>query len=89
LSTQLEIKDYYSPDIDEIWSWKPKSSEDVNFLLEVNIGEYGEDASDIFQVTITTPKGLHSSQTSNALVLSDRACLVFKEYSWLNLLSRP
>jgi RNAse (barnase) inhibitor barstar len=48
----IEIKDYYSPDIDKVWDWVPKSLKDVNFLIEINIGPLEHKGSDIFSVQV-------------------------------------
>jgi len=85
---KLEIKDFYSPDIDKVWEWEPKDNQNVNFLLEINIGVVDEDSSDIFQVIIATPKGLNANINGSESLLIDRACLVFSEYSWENVINK-
>ncbi len=85
---KLEIKDFYSPDIESIWQWEPTDLSEVCFLLEMNIGEVGADSSDVFQVLIATPEGLRVVDPNDDFVLSDRACLIVREYSWKNILKK-
>lgn len=78
-SITLKVNDYYSPDI-EIHSWEPDSAEQVRFLLELEVGEAGDDRKDLFQVVVATPEGLRASATGP--IIADRATIVVSEYSW-------
>jgi len=79
--TVLEIKSLSSPDV-EIDVWAPESSEKVCFLLEAEIGERGSGRSDLFQVVVATPEGLRQLPVNEASILTDRATLVFADFSW-------
>jgi len=80
---QLEVKDFYSPDIEDIWLWEPGENEQVCFLLELSIGDAFSDASDIFQVVVATPEGL---KKRSGFVLADRATMVIREFDWDRLM---
>ncbi len=81
----LELKDYYSPDVDEIWSWEPKKSNDVSFLLELSIGEVNSEAADLFQVIIATPKKM---EKQHGIILADRATIIVSEFDWNKIIER-
>lgn len=80
---QLEVKDYYSSDIDSVWEWLPPDDEDVFFGLSVYIGVQGKESSDIWEVNIATPKGLlRTSFRECQHVISTRSLIVLERYSW-------
>jgi hypothetical protein len=54
------------------------------FLLEINIGASGGDASEIFSVQITTRKGVES-RLKNRGFLVLRKIIILDTYSWANL----
>jgi hypothetical protein len=54
-------------------------------LLEVEIGEQGDDRADLFQVVVGTPEGLRNLQPSSCKVLTDRATLILSEFTWPDL----
>jgi hypothetical protein len=77
----VEIKSLSSPDV-EVDDWRPTSTEEVCFLLELEVGERGVDKRDLFQVMVATPEGLRKLTPSDGSVISDRALLVLSEFSW-------
>lgn len=80
---KLEIRDWMSPDVVDVWNWVPKTPEDVHFLLEVDIGEAGETGTYIFQVLVATPEGVEwLKRTYSDWSLPDRGLLVLTKYSW-------
>ena len=79
---KLEIKNVSSPDV-ELWSDIPPAN-DVYFLLQLEIGEQGDDRKDLFQIMVATPEGLRAR--AKASVLADRATLVVSELDWNSLL---
>ena len=54
---RLEVKSYWSPDIESLWGWEPEDNS-VFYLLEMNIGIKGEAASDVYSVIVATPEGI-------------------------------
>ena len=81
---KIEIKDFYSPEVDEVWLWEPDDINEVSFLLEISIGEVGSDGCDIFQVSIVTPKGINLNKD---FLISDRATIVIKSFDWEQIVS--
>ena len=76
----LEIKQWHSSDVDDLTRWRPATREEVYFPLELNIGERGDPASDIFDVLIATPEALR--ERARTLVLAERAILLVGDYHW-------
>jgi ribosome biogenesis protein Tsr3 len=79
---KLKIQDFYSPDV-EVHSCEPEAPEAVRFLLELEIGEAGNERKDLFQVVVATPEGLRAGAKDS--VIADRATIVVSEYSWIQL----
>lgn len=79
----LELKSMSSPDV-EPNGWIDDRS-DVLFLLELEIGAKGEEACDLFQCVVATPTGLSRLTPNESSLISDRAKLVFVEFSWTRL----
>ncbi len=74
----LEIKHLESSDVDA-GSWQPGSRDEVFFHIHMEIGEVESDAVNVFRATVVTPEGLRRHGTGD--VFSERATLVFREYS--------
>ena len=81
---ELEIRTVSSPDI-EFWGEVPCVN-DIYFLVQIEIGERGDDRQDLFQVMVATPEALRSRATGGAVLLVDRATLVVNELSWKTLM---
>lgn len=79
---KLKVHDYYSPEV-EVHSWAPESPDSVKFLLELEIGEAGDESKDLFQVVVATPEGLRAGAGDG--VIADRATIVVSEYSWIQV----
>jgi len=82
---KLEVKYFWSPDIDNLWAWEPEKNE-VFYLLQMNIGFTGEDAADDYSIIIATPEGILNEFKKRS---SDEIykIIVQKEYSWKNVIS--
>lgn len=78
--TRLEIRSLHSPDV-EVDAWEPADDREVHFLLELEIGEVGDERADLFQVVVASPEGLRARKAHGG-VLSDRATLVLSRFSW-------
>ncbi|HVV50847.1 MAG TPA: Imm8 family immunity protein [Polyangia bacterium] len=79
LVIELVINTLSSPDI-EIDVCTPNASDDVFFLLELEIGAVGGESADLFQILVATPEGLRSRGQGD--VISERALLVVSKFSW-------
>jgi hypothetical protein len=75
----LEIKDLSSSERD-LFSWSPDEPADVYFLLDIEIGEKGDQRRDLFYVTVATPEGLRANARGRD-VIARRAVLVLSEFS--------
>lgn len=85
---KIELRDFNSGDINEIWTWKPNSLDEVNYVLDIEIGEQGIDGSYSFQLRVTTPEGLRKIADAYPNNMPDRAVLILPDYSWDNVLKR-
>jgi hypothetical protein len=86
---KLEITDYSSADIENVWAWVPESSEEVCFHLEIEVSEAGVRGGDLFELVVATPEGLRAhSREYPTYEFPDRNLLVFSEYSWQALVGR-
>ncbi|GIU24426.1 hypothetical protein TUM4644_18860 [Shewanella colwelliana] len=59
---KLEFKSFHSPDIEELFTWHPKSGEEVCFWLEFEIGEHDTNESFMFGVTIANQQGYNKNK---------------------------
>ena len=76
--TDIEIKNLESSEV-EVESWVPDVHEDVFFRIHLDTGEVGSEASNSFHAMVATPEGLRKHGAGE--ILSERATLVFSEYS--------
>ena len=79
---RLEIRSISSSDF-ELEEFAPKTSEDVLFVLDIEIGVLGEDGADLFYVTVATKEALKSKP---ATPTTSKGPLVLEEYSFKILL---
>lgn len=80
---RLEVKNYWSPDIDSPWGWEPEDNS-VFYLLEMNIGIKGEAASDVYSVIVATPEGISRlrERESCSIFSGIHKILLLDFYSW-------
>jgi len=79
----LELRSLTSPDV-QPYSWSPGSSDDLHFLVEMEIGFHNGPGADMFQAIVATPEGLRKHGSGNPI--SDRALIVILEFeSWKSL----
>jgi hypothetical protein len=79
---RLYAKSVSSPDAFGFPNWTPDDPKDVAILVEVEIGEEGQQGADLFQVMLATPRGLERIAIQrSSVVISDRALVVMKEVS--------
>ena len=81
MGLELEIKDWYSSEIQEVWNWSPKDKSMVYLTLEIEIGEVGK-AGTLFQTVVATPMGISSQGKTDSGILSDRNLLLVDDYRW-------
>ncbi len=81
---KLKTLSMTSPDV-EVNVWE-EGSDGTFFLLEIEIGEEGKDRADIFAIMIATPQGIKKNAKNK--IISDRAMLIFAEFSWQILHSK-
>ena len=85
---KLEIRDYHSVDVDQVWNWKPSADEDVYFHLEIEVAETGQEGGTLFQMVVATPKGLSWFAQQYKQPIPDRGLLILDQYSWQTVLAR-
>ena len=77
----MELKDVQSADLEcSLAEWRPEDPTDIYIGVEFSIGEKGEEAADLYQCVVATPKGLEG--TSSELIISDRALIVVRCFDW-------
>lgn len=81
---KLEIRSIGSSDF-ELEEFTPKTSEDVIFVLDVEIGVLGEDGADLFYVTVATKEALKSKP---ATPTTSKGPLILEEYAFDILLGQ-
>lgn len=81
--TELEIKGFYSADVDNLETWKPRELQDVYIGLSIYIGRKGSDGADIYEVVIATPEGLRRIlDTYRDFHEFGRFRIIVKQYNW-------
>lgn len=73
-----EIKSFISPDIQDLFSYKPTNKESFSFLLELVIGIKGQEGGDLFSIEITTPKWLLENYNKGDVVFGRNRLIVFE-----------
>ena len=81
---KLEVKSFGSSDV-ELETWSPEHPAEVFFVLEVEIGEAGDERSDLFYVTVATPEGL---RLNHEVPVTKAGPLVVPEFSLSDLRQR-
>jgi hypothetical protein len=81
---ELELKTYGSSDHD-LEAWRPERDEDVFFVLDMEIGEIGDERADLFYITVATPVALRAHPSSDA---TSQGALVVDDYSLEAVLAR-
>jgi len=83
---KLELTNYSSADVDEIWNWNPSDSSDVCFQFQFEIGEVGKSGGTYFQALVATPEGLRKALDVGNVTIPDRNILIFDIYELLSTL---
>lgn len=53
---EVEIVNYFSPDIDNVWECSPIKDSSIYYILELEVAKKGEEYGDEFQVEIMNGK---------------------------------
>lgn len=81
----LEIRSIDSPDVGNLWAWKPQSNEEVIFLIEMEIGEKNTVGADLFQVVIATPEALLLQSSKKFKIIQNRSTIIISKYEWRSI----
>lgn len=82
---ELEIKCISTGDTNfvSLEKWKPQNPEDVWLNMSMEIGEKGDEASNIFLFTLATPEGIRRNlEKSGKNYKFGRFYLIVKQYDW-------
>ena len=79
----IELKDWVAVDLPGGGpEWEPGAREDVWFVVEFNVGDVGEAASDLFQVMVATPESLRALRHRGGRPHNAKILLMEGEVSW-------
>lgn len=78
----LEIKSIFSSDIDDLYNWEAEDTSCVCFQISIDVGPIDEEGSNIFQVLIATPSGLHITMEKYDVARYERNVMVYQNYSF-------
>ncbi|WP_417391107.1 Imm8 family immunity protein [Gimesia sp.] len=88
MNIKLEIIDFFSGDIDEVWNWIPEFDEEVFFHLEIVVAEVGKKGGNLFQMEIATVEGLKNFRLKYPdKNISSHGLIIIENYSWESLLN--
>jgi hypothetical protein len=75
---KLEIKYWHSPDIYDLWSYKPKEPNNFGFLLQVMVGPADQDVEESFDIMVCTPQWLLAEYKENDILFARHHLIVFR-----------
>lgn len=81
IKTKPKIIDYFSADIENVWTWEPNDLTEVYFTLEIEIASDGDTSGQIFQMIVATPDALKKRRDKDA-IFSGRGLLITVDYNW-------
>lgn len=84
---RAELKGLHSPDIFDLENYHPESKDDFCFYLELFVGPKNQKGSELFGVTVCTPKWLLNNTKKKELVFLNHY-LIVSEYDYMNLYNR-
>jgi hypothetical protein len=95
MTISLEITEYSSGDIDEIWNWVPED-DNVYFQLTIEVAETDKPGGNYFSLVVASPEGLrlnHNGEVKDAFAkrmknhkgLAKNGLLIIQDYSWKKL----
>lgn len=84
ISKRLEVKRFYSPDIENLVKWKPINN-CVFYSLDMDIGFVGDDACDLYSVMIGTGEGITAVKNKNDILNQPYKIILLNQYSWIKV----
>lgn len=89
MSIELEIRDYSSADISNVWDWVPDSADEVYFQLEIEVAEVGKEGGNLFQLVVATAEGINRFMATYPNADPDiRGTVILENYSWQAVVDR-
>lgn len=79
-----KIKDIYSSDVDNLKNYAPSNLESFNLALSLAIGLERDKGSEIFQVSLVSPKWLLDHCNKNDIIIGRHYIIVLK-YNYLEI----
>ncbi len=74
------VQGYSSPDVPNLWTWRPSNYGEVYFLLEFEVGN--ATSADVFSVIVATPEALRARASDQTFILAGRATIIVFDYDW-------
>ena len=84
---KAKIKSFHSADIEDLYNFIPKDSENFSFLLELMVGPENREGEESFSIQICTPKWLLSTLKKDE-VISGRHFFIVQEYNFDRILKK-
>lgn len=75
------IRDFYSPDVDDLVSWRPADPTRFGFLLQVMVGPSDGEGEESFDFVVCSPEWLRGNSGEDRLVVGRHHILLF-EYDY-------
>lgn len=74
-----EIKDFFGSGLDcSLESYIPEEKDNFGVLLDIEVGIQDEEGSDVFYITLCTPKWLIENQANDKIILGLHYLIMFK-----------
>jgi hypothetical protein len=88
---RAKITEIYSPDVDDLRSYKPENPDNFCILLQINVGADNDLEKDFsgetFDIEVYTPKWLLSAYRNDEIILPKNSLIVF-EYDFERIYER-
>lgn len=84
---KIKIKRLHSPDIQDLQQFSPLEKDNFGFLLQVMIGEKGQEGEESFDIMVLTPKWLTENYNNNDIVFGFHHIIMF-DYNYQLLLNK-
>jgi hypothetical protein len=81
-----ELKELYSPDIDNLESYQPEDPEKFGFLLQAIVGPEGKEGEESFDIEVCTPKWIEEVYKIDEILIA-RHHFIVREYNYQKILS--
>jgi hypothetical protein len=84
---RAEIKDMWSPDVDDLEAYQPEDSDCFGLALDLMIGPHELDGMESFQLTLCTPQWLIGKYSRDDVIIGRHFLIVF-EYNYDRIVHR-